>query len=293
MTKDLLGSHVGLSGPLFYEGSVQKAISFGETCWMFYTGAPQNTRRAPLDSLKIPEGIALAKQNGLDPKMAVVHAPYIVNLSSEEDPDKFSHGVSFIAEDLRRAEAFSSHVLVVHPGSHLGRGREYGLNCLIHALDQILEQDGTSVRIALETMAGKGGEVGTRLEDYAYVLSKVRRPERIGICLDTCHMNDAGYDVKDVDALLDEFNAILGLGRLLVVHLNDSKNERGSHKDRHENIGYGTIGFAALERYVKSPRIAAVPKILETPEYEKKSTYKKEIEMLRSGLYEEGWRESL
>lgn len=288
-----LGSHIGLSGPGYYLSSVQTALDYGENTFMFYTGAPQNTLRKPLDSMKIAEGRELLRVNGIDESKLVVHAPYIINLANKDKESTFSLAKEFLVAELRRTEAFGVSRLVLHPGSHVGLGVEHGMESLLSGLDEVLSQDGTKVTVCLETMSGKGSEVGVNLEFFQEFLSRFSYSSRIGICLDTCHMNDAGYDVSDASALLDEFDRVLGLSRLQVVHLNDSKNVKGAHKDRHENIGYGTIGFKALHSFVVEPRLAEIPIILETPYIGEKAPYQQEISMLRQGRFDSSWREKL
>ena len=288
-----IGSHVGLNAPDFYLGSVKEALSYGANTFMFYTGAPQNSYRKPLDTLKIEEGRKLLKENGIDESKIVVHAPYIINPCNITKEDLYQMSIDFIINELRRTAGFGASILVLHPGAHVGQGREVAINALAKALDAALEVDDTNVKIALETMAGKGTEVGITFEEIAQIISLCNHKERLGVCFDTCHTHDAGYDLSDFDNVLDEFDRIVGLDRLLVVHLNDSKNIRGAHKDRHENIGYGEIGFDILNNVVHNPRLENIPIILETPYVNEKPPYKQEIEMLRSGHFIPNWRENL
>lgn len=289
----VLGSHIGLSAPNYYLDTVKTALSYGEDTFMFYTGAPQNARRKPVDELRIPEGRELLKAHGIDESKIVVHAPYIINLGNKDRPETYDMGKKFLIDELRRTEAFGAKLLVLHPGSHVGHDEAFGLESLLLGLEEVLASDGTGVTLCLETMAGKGSEIGTSFEFFASLISRCSHQERLGICLDTCHVHDAGYDVTDASALLDEFDRVIGLNRLKVVHLNDSKNPRGSHKDRHENIGYGAIGFDALLRFVQEKRLQDTPIILETPYVNENAPYAKEISMLRSGRYEANWREAL
>lgn len=282
-----------MAAPSYYEGTAEMAFSFGEACFMFYTGAPQNSKRAPVGEMKIPEGRIFLQEHGYDESKIVVHAPYIVNLASKSDPEKRKAAIEFLKEEVRRVAAFGLSLLVLHPGSAVDISADEGTRNIAEGLDEILKDDSSSVRICLETMAGKGHEIGRSFEELASLISFIAKKERIGICLDTCHISDAGYEVADVDGTLGEFDRVIGLGRLAVIHLNDSKNPRGSHKDRHDNIGYGTIGFQTLEKWVMEPRLSSVPKILETPAVAGLYPYKKEIEMLRKGIYEDGWREKL
>ena len=292
MAKDLLiGSHVGMNGPDYYLGSVKEAISYGATTFMFYTGAPQNSFRKPLNELKIEEGRALLREQGFDEKTIVVHAPYIINAANKDRPDLLDMSIKTIVNELRRTAAFGASMLVLHPGNHLGNGADVAIATLADSLDQVFAQDGTDVKIAIETMAGKGSEIGTCFEDVKKILDTCKYPERLGVCLDTCHVHDAGYNVNEPDELLAEFDRIIGLDRLLVVHLNDSKNIRGAHKDRHENLGYGEIGFEALCKIANHPLLRNIPKILETPYINEKAPYSDEIRMLRAESFEPDWKE--
>ena len=291
MAKDLLiGSHVGMNGPDYYLGSVKEAINYNATTFMFYTGAPQNSYRKPLEDLKIEEGRKLLKEQGFDENKIIVHAPYIINAANKNRADLLDLSIKTIINELRRTHAFGAKILVLHPGNHLGLGAEEAINTLAESLDQVFAQDGTDVRIAIETMAGKGSEIGTCFEDVKKIIDTCKYPDRLGVCLDTCHVHDAGYNVNDPDELLAEFDRIIGLNRLLVVHLNDSKNIRGAHKDRHENIGYGEIGFEALCKIANHPLLRDIPKILETPYINEKAPYSDEIRMLRDEKFIDGWK---
>ena len=291
--KDIyIGSHVGMSGPEFYLGSVKEALSYGSNTFMFYTGAPQNSFRKPLSELKIQEGRKLIKEAGIDESKLIVHAPYIINAANYSRPDLYEMSINTIVSELRRTAGFGVKIMVLHPGSHVGMGAENGILALAKALDLALSTDGTDVKIAIETMAGKGHEIGINFEQIKSIIDQCEHKERLGVCLDTCHISDAGYDVRyGFDDILDRFDRIIGLDRLLVVHVNDSKNPLGAHKDRHENIGYGYLGFDTLYHVVHHPRLAGIPMILETPYYNEKAPYKQEIEMLRSGKYIENWRD--
>jgi deoxyribonuclease-4 len=281
-----------MSGPEYYLGSVKEALSYGANTFMFYTGAPQNSIRKPVNELNILEGRKLIKESGIDESKIIVHAPYIINIGNRDNLAVYESSKSFLIRELRRVSAFGPRILVLHPGSHVGTGIENGLSSVAAALDEVFAQDGTEVRIALETMAGKGSEVGATFEEIAYLLTHSKHPERLGVCLDTCHINDAGMNVHDVDGVLNRFDEIIGLQNLLCLHINDSKNVMGAHKDRHANIGYGEIGFDTIHAYIKHPRLEAIPKILETPYINEKPPYQKEIAMLRSGKFEAGWSEA-
>ncbi|MCF0107810.1 MAG: deoxyribonuclease IV [Bacilli bacterium] len=288
----LIGSHVSMNAPNFFLGSVQEAISYNSTAFMFYTGAPQNSYRVPLDRLKIEEGKKLLKEAGIEESHLVVHAPYIINPANKAREDLYEQSINTIINEMRRTEAFGAGVLVLHPGAHVGQGTENSIKALAEALNRVFKKDGTKVKIAIETMAGKGTEIGITFEQVKAIIDGCEYQDRIGVCLDTCHISDGGYDIHDVDGLLNEFDNIIGLDKLLVVHLNDSKNPRGAHKDRHENIGYGEIGFETLNKFVHHPLLVNIPKILETPYINEKPPYKQEIQMLKDGKFIDGWKEN-
>ena len=287
-----LGSHVSMNSPEFYLGSVKEAISYGATTFMFYTGAPQNTFRKPVNELKIAEGRALLKEHGFDESKIIVHAPYIINGANSTREDLLDLSIRVITDELRRTAAFGCGIIVLHPGAHVGAGEDIAIKTLGEVLDKVFESDGTNVRIALETMAGKGTEIGITFEQIRMIIDACHYPERLGVCLDTCHISDAGYDVHDVDGVLKHFDEVIGLDRLLAIHINDSKNPRGAHKDRHENLGYGEIGFETLNKYVHHPLLVNIPKVLETPYINEKPPYKQEIDMLKDGKYVDNWRDS-
>ncbi len=286
-----IGSHVSLNSPEFYLGSVKEALSYGSNTFMFYTGAPQNSYRKPLSELKIQEGRDLIKQSGIDENKLIVHAPYIINGANKSREDLFDLSVKVISSEVQRTAGFGVKIIVLHPGAHVGQGFDTAIENLAECLDEVLSKDNSDVRIALETMAGKGTEIGITFEQIRGIIDHCHYPERLGVCLDTCHISDAGYDVHDVDGILREFDRVIGLDRLLVVHINDSKNPRSAHKDRHENIGYGYIGFDTIKKWVWHPLLNGIPKILETPYFNEKPPYKQEIKMLRDGQYVENWRD--
>ncbi|MCQ2087237.1 MAG: deoxyribonuclease IV [Bacilli bacterium] len=290
--KLLIGSHVSMNAPEFYLGSVKEAISYGSTAFMFYTGAPQNSYRKPLSELKIQEGRKLLLDSGIDESKIIVHAPYIINAANKNKPDLWEMSIKTITSELKRTAGFNCKTLVLHPGNHVGNGFDVAIETLAEALDKVFEQDGTDVKIALETMCGKGTEIGINFEQIAKIIELSHHKDRLGVCLDTCHTSDYGYDLSDFDAILDDFDKIIGLDRLLVIHLNDSKNPRGAHKDRHENLGYGFIGFETLNKIAHNPRVSNIPKILETPYINEKPPYAPEIKMLKSGQFVENWKEN-
>ena len=293
MNDDLIiGCHVGLSAPAYFLSSAEFALSLKANAFMFYTGAPQNSVRKSLDEMHIEEGKAFLKEKGIPLSNLVVHAPYIINLANKENPENYEFAKAFLKEEIRRTASFGVPTLVLHPGARKEASFEEGAQNLADALNEILEEE-NNVKIALETMAGKGSEIGRSFEELAYILSLVKKKEKVGICLDTCHIFDAGYDIEDIDKTLGEFDRIIGLSKILVAHLNDSKTFKGSHKDRHENLGYGAIGFETLLKYAFDERLKSVPKILETPYVNGLPPYKKEIEMLRNREYQENWREEI
>lgn len=281
----IIGSRVSMSGKDMLLGSVKEALSYGANTFMFYTGAPQNTRRKAIDELKITEAKALMEEAGIELKNVVVHAPYIINLANTVKPETYELAVNFLKQELERCEAIGTSILVLHPGSHVKAGQEVGLNQIVAGLNEALKETTYQGKIALETMAGKGSELGTTFEQIKYLMDHCSYPEKLGVCLDTCHIHDGGYDLSDFDAVLDEFDKVIGLENLLVVHLNDSKNIRGAHKDRHANLGLGEIGFDILNGVAHNERIKDVPKILETPYINGKAPYKEEIDMLKNQTF--------
>lgn len=280
-----IGSHVGFKKDSQLLGSVREALSYGANTFMFYTGAPQNTSRYPImDGLTL-EAMALMKEHDFDYSKVVVHAPYIINLANDKDPEKFKFSVRFLQEELERCELLGIKSIVLHPGSHVGLGVDAAISNIAKGLNMIL---GThDVTILLETMAGKGTEVGSSLEEIKRIIDLVDDKEHIGVCLDTCHLNDAGYDMSKFDDFLDQFDSLIGLNKIGCVHVNDSKNVLGAHKDRHENIGFGTIGFDNLISIIYNNRLENIPKILETPYVDRElAPYKYEIEMIRNKKFD-------
>lgn len=293
-----LGSHVGMSGKDMFAGSVKEAISYGANTFMIYTGAPQNTRRKPVEELHIPEGLALMEEHGIEE--FVVHAPYIINLANTVKPETCELAVEFLQLELERTEAMHCRTLILHPGAHVGAGVDAGIAQIIKGLNEVLSVDG-NVNIALETMAGKGTEIGRTFEELARIYDGVVNNQRLRVCFDTCHVNDAGYDVKDhFHEVMGEFDRIIGKDQIAVFHVNDSKNPLGAHKDRHENFGFGAIGFDSLRNVIYDEDFAEIPKILETPyipdpETKKRSypPYRQEIAMIREGVFRENLKEEI
>ena len=285
----LLGSHVSMSGKKMLQGSVETAASYGANTFMIYTGAPQNTRRKDINELNIEAGQEEMKALGLE--NFVVHAPYIINIANTVKDYVFELGVDFLQEEIVRTEALGANQIVLHPGSHVGAGSDAGIKQIIKGLNEVLTND-HKVDIALETMAGKGSEIGRTFEELHAIIEGVTHNERLSVTFDTCHVHDAGYDIKnDFDGVLNEFDKIIGIERIKVLHINDSKNERGAHKDRHENFGFGHIGFDALSYIVNHEEFKDIPKILETPfvgpdKKNRNAPYKYEIDMIKSGTFD-------
>lgn len=285
-----IGSHVSMSGKKMLLAASEEAASYGANTFMVYTGAPQNTRRKKIEELNIGAGLAHMKEHGIIE--IVVHAPYIINIGNTVNAATFELGVEFLRAEIERTAAIGAKQIVLHPGAHVGAGTEAGIAKIIEGLNEVITSD-QEVQIALETMAGKGSECGSRFEELAKIMDGVTHNDKLSICFDTCHVHDAGYNiVEDFDGVLEEFDKIIGLERLKVLHINDSKNPRGSRKDRHENIGFGHIGFQALNYIVHHPQLGDIPKILETPyvgedKNNKKPPYRFEIAMLRSRQFDE------
>ncbi len=290
--KDMLkiGSHVGMSGKEMLLGSAKEAKSYDANVFMVYTGAPQNTRRKDVSELRIDEAHEYMKNNGIED--IIIHAPYIINLGNTIKPETYEIAETFLASELERSSAMGSHVMVLHPGAHVGAGTEAGIAQIVKGINNVLTKD-TDVYIALETMAGKGSEIGRSFEELAKIYDGVKYNEKLRVCFDTCHVNDSGYDlVNDLSGTLEQFDKIIGTEQIAVFHINDSKNPCGAGKDRHENIGFGNIGFDTLKEIIYMQDFENIPKILETPyikdpDDKKKSyaPYKYEIEMIRKGEF--------
>ena len=286
MSKIKLGFHVGMAGKEMFLASAKEAASYGANVFMLYTGAPQNTRRKDISELNIEAGWEYARQHGIEE--IVVHAPYIINLANTVKPETYELAVEFLEKEIIRTEAMRSRIMVLHPGSHVNAGVEAGIAQVIKGLNTVLNQNDDDVYIALETMAGKGSEVGRTFEELKAIYDGVDKKDRLRVCFDTCHVNDAGYDiVNHYDEVFEEFDKVIGLDQIAVFHINDSMNPLGAHKDRHANIDKGSIGYETLHRLVHDERFIDVPKILETPwlaeegsDKKTKPPYKEEIEWL-------------
>ncbi len=288
----IIGCHVRMTAPGYLAGSVREALEYGANALMLYTGAPQNTKRKPVSELKADEARKLMAENGIPAERMIIHAPYLINPANAVKPEVRELAGSFLLSEGIRTHEIGARYLVLHPGSYTETDPETGIRTAAMTLNSLRDFP-EDVTVCLETMAGKGSEIGRTFEELADLLSLLDRPDSFGICLDTCHIHDAGYDVTDYDGVLDTFEHVLGLQRLKVIHLNDSKNPRGARKDRHANLGTGEIGFETLDRIARSSRTEHIAKILETPFVDKKPPYKKEIAMLKEGRYEPDWQDHL
>ena len=290
----LLGSHVSLKGDEMYLGSVKEAISYGANAFMVYTCAPQNTRRRPMEEMRIAEALKLMEQNNISPKHVVVHAPYIMNLANP-NIEKRNFGIDFLTSEIERTDEMKATQIVFHPGSAVGSSREQAIKWIAEGLNEVISRTkGSKVKIALETMAGKGNEIGKTFEELRDIINLIEDQSRVSVCFDTCHTHDAGYDVKhDFEGVLAEFDRIVGKERISVVHVNDSKNVRGAAKDRHENIGFGEIGFEALVKIIYHEDFKHIPKILETPYVGENAPYKEEIIMIKENKFNPNLKEEL
>ena len=283
----IIGSHVGFKKDTQILGSLKEALSYGANTFMFYTGAPQNTARYPIEDSLTQQALTLMKEHDIDYSKVIVHAPYIINLCNEE---KFDFSVEFLTEEVKRCNQLGVKYMVLHPGSHVGLGIEKGIENIVKGLNMVFDNVGKTneVTILLETMAGKGSEVGSKLEEIQSIINGVEDKEHIGVCLDSCHLSDSGYDIEKFDEFLDEFEKLIGISKIKCIHINDSKNEKGAHKDRHENFGFGNVGFDTLINIIYNEKLSEVPKILETPYVDKEyPPYKYEIEMIRNKKFDE------
>ena len=282
----LIGSHVGFKKDTQLLGSLNEALSYNANTFMFYTGAPQNTMRYKINSDLTNSALKVMEEKNIDYSKVIVHAPYIINLGNADNIEKYQFAINFLKSEIDRCEELGIKNLVLHPGSHVGCGIEEGIKNISNGLNKILGH--TNVSILLETMAGKGSEVGSKLEEIKQIIDQVEDKEHIGVCLDTCHLSDAGYDISNFDKFLEDFDSLIGLEKIKCVHVNDSKNEKSSHKDRHENIGFGHIGFPTLINIIYNKKLENVPKILETPYVDKQfAPYKYEIAMIRNKAFDD------
>ena len=282
-----IGSHVSFKKDTQLVGSLNEALSYNSNAFMFYTGAPQNTVRDTINDMLTIDALNKMKENNILLENVIVHAPYIVNLANNLDIEKYQFAQNFLRQEIDRCELLGIKYIVLHPGSAVGIDHDVALNNIIKAINNILLKE-DNICILYESMAGKGTELGRNIEELKYLIDGIEYQDKIGVCLDTCHLNDSGIDLNEFDKYLDEFDKEIGIDRIHCIHINDSKNIIGSHKDRHENIGYGTIGFDTLINVIYNPRLDNIPKILETPYIDKEyPPYKQEIEMIRNKTFNE------
>lgn len=282
----IIGSHVKFNNSKQLLGSVMEAVSYNANTFMFYTGSTQSTSRCMINDELTYEAFKLMLENNINSDNVIVHAPYIVNLANRADEEKYNFYLNFFSEELNRVKKLGFNKIVLHPGSAVNCSREEGLNNIIYGLNKVFDNTLDTV-VLLEFMAGKGNELGTSIDELKYLIDGIKNKDRIGVCLDSCHMNDAGVDISKLDEFLDEFDNKIGIDKIKCFHLNDSKNQIGSHKDRHDNIGYGTIGFDNLINITTNKRLEDIPFILETPYINRNSKeefppYKYEIENVRN-----------
>jgi len=295
----IIGSHVSFKKDDQLLGSLKESLSYGANTFMFYTGAPQNTNRSKIDENITKEAHKLMKENNIDKEKVIIHAPYIINLATSNE-ENWNFAIRFLKEEIDRAIELDIRKIVLHPGSSVGITKEVGISNIASALDLALK-DKEGITICLETMAGKGNEVGSSFEEIKKIIDLSKEKEKLGVCLDTCHINDAGYDITNFDAVLESFDKIIGLDRLKCVHINDSINIKGAKKDRHANFGFGTLGFTNLIKIIYHEKLKDIPKILETPyitENEKSKErlyppYKFEIEMIKNKKFDEKLLETI
>lgn len=270
-----LGSHVSFKAPDYLLGSAKEAISYGSNTMMIYLGPPQNTIRASFDKYKLNE-YREKFEHVLKPEDILVHAPYIVNPAS---PEKWRFARDFLISEIERMNFIGAKYLVLHPGAHTKFSRGEAIDTLVKTIKEIINHT-KNVHILLETMAGKGTELGTSFYEMSLIIKKIDST-RVGVCLDTCHVWESGINIKSFDLLISELNHYDLLKKIKAIHVNDSKNLRGAKKDRHENIDQGQIGLKALKKIVHAPEFDNVIKILETPWVNGKPIYKQEIKWLK------------
>ena len=295
--KLIIGSHVSFTKNEQLLGSVKEALNYGSNTFMFYTGAPQNTSRSELSDELIEKANKLMEENNIDKSKVIVHAPYIINLANDQKSYDFS--INFLKQEISRCKKLGIKNIVLHPGSHVGLGEEKGLDNIVFALKEVLKVD-EGVNILLETMAGKGSELGKTTEELKYIIDNVNS-NNLGVCLDTCHLNDSGININEFDSYIKDFDNKIGISKIGCIHVNDSLNEISSHKDRHANIGFGTIGFDTLINVIYNPVFEDIPKILETPYITKDDNskeriyppYKYEIDMIRKKEFNKGMIEEI
>lgn len=288
----LLGCHVSNSGKEMLLGSVKEALSYKANAFMVYLGPPQSTVRKEPHLLKSEEMKKCLIENNIDIKNVIIHAPYIMNLAQGND-QKRKFAIDFLSNEMKTMAAVGAKYIVVHPGAHMQLGVDEGLRLIADSLKEVLENTAyDDTYIAIETMSGKGTECGATFKEIKQIIDYLDNNPRVVVCLDTCHIHDSGYDIiNNYEKVLKEFDEIIGLNKIKVIHVNDSKNICASHKDRHDNFGFGKIGFETLMKFVTDVRFKDIPKILETPYIpngnDSYPPYKFEIEMIKSGKFNE------
>ncbi|MGL5647226.1 MAG: deoxyribonuclease IV [Clostridium sp.] len=274
-----IGCHLSTTNGFEHMG--KEAISIGANTFQFFTRNPRGGKAKAIVQADVDGLLKIMKENNFSQILA--HAPYTLNACSGTESTR-EFAIQTMRDDLERMEYLPGNLYNFHPGSHVKQGVEVGINYIVNMLNEVIKED-QNTTVLLETMAGKGTEIGRNFEEIAEIISRVNLKDKMGVCLDTCHIHDGGYDiVNDLDGVLDQFDKIIGLDRLKAIHLNDSKNIVNSHKDRHEKIGEGEIGLEAIEKIINNKRLKGIPFFLETPN--ELDGYKKEIELLRN-LYKE------
>ena len=269
-----IGCHLSASKGYLDMANVSEKI--GANTFQFFTRNPRGGKAKDIDENDIKLFLEKSKEVGID--VVLAHAPYTLNCASKDESIR-EFAKETMRDDLKRLEYTPNNLYNFHPGSHVGQGIEVGIKYIIDILNEVIKENQTTT-VLLETMAGKGSEIGKNFEELKQIIDGVKLKEKIGVCLDTCHVNDAGYDiVNNLDGVLEEFDKVIGLDKLKAIHINDSKNEIGAHKDRHEKIGEGTIGIDAFERIINHPKLKNLPFFLETPN--ELDGYEKEIKLLR------------
>lgn len=269
-----IGCHLSISKG--YENMGNEALKINANTFQFFTRNPRGGKIKDLNENDINKLLSLMQENKFAKILA--HAPYTMNLCSDKE-DIRDFAKNMMNEDLERMEYLPGNMYNFHPGSHVGQGTEKGIEYIVKALNEVLTENQTTT-VLLETMAGKGTEIGRSFEELKMIIDKVYLKDKLGVCLDTCHINDAGYDVSNIDKVLEEFDKVIGLDYLKAIHLNDSMNEKGSHKDRHQKIGEGTIGIKNIEKIINNSILKRIPFYLETPN--DLDGYAKEIKLLRN-----------
>ena len=272
-----IGAHISASGG--YAAMAKTAVSIGANTFQFFTRNPRGGAAKPIDDGDVAEFLKLCGESGID--VILAHAPYTLNCCSDKESVR-EFAVNTFADDLERMEHTPGNLYNFHPGSHVGQGADIGIELCAALLNAVLKEEQRTT-VLIETMAGKGSEIGRTFEEVRAIYDKVELKSHVGVCLDTCHVWDGGYDVRDhLDDVIDEFDSVVGIEKLKAIHLNDSMNVLGAHKDRHQKIGEGNIGLDALARVINHPKLKDLPFILETPN--EHDGYAKEIKTLR-GLY--------